>query len=70
MTDPTPHPEIPGPAERQALNAALTATGADTGLLGRTRPPRALAGRHQRMDTAHQRIHAHRIRRTTLLTTA
>ena len=31
MTDPTPHPEIPGPADRQALNAALAATGADTG---------------------------------------
>ena len=31
MTGPKPHPEIPGPADRQARNAALAATGADTG---------------------------------------
>jgi hypothetical protein len=31
MTQPAPHPEIPDPATRQARNAALTATGADTG---------------------------------------
>jgi hypothetical protein len=31
MTSPTPHPEIPDPAQRQALNAALTTTGAETG---------------------------------------
>ena len=31
MTDPTPHSQIPDPADRQALNAALAAIGADTG---------------------------------------
>jgi hypothetical protein len=31
MTHPPPHPEIPDPATRQALNTALTDTGADTG---------------------------------------
>ena len=31
MTEPTPHPEIPTPAECDALNAALFATGAETG---------------------------------------
>lgn len=31
MTDPTPHPEIPTPAERDAVNTALFATGAETG---------------------------------------
>lgn len=31
MTCPTPHPEIPDPADRAARNAALHATGADTG---------------------------------------
>jgi hypothetical protein len=31
MTDPTPHPTLPTPAERDALNAALHATGDDTG---------------------------------------
>jgi hypothetical protein len=31
MTGPKPHPEIPDPADRQAFNAALAATGTDTG---------------------------------------
>jgi hypothetical protein len=31
MTGPKPHPEIPAPADRQALNAALAADGTDTG---------------------------------------
>jgi hypothetical protein len=31
MTGPTPHPAIPDSADREALNAALHATGADTG---------------------------------------
>jgi hypothetical protein len=31
MTSPTPHPEIPDPAQRQALNAALATTRAETG---------------------------------------
>jgi hypothetical protein len=31
MTDPTPQPAIPAPAERDARNAALHATGAETG---------------------------------------
>jgi hypothetical protein len=31
MTNPTPHPDIPTRAERQALNAALYTTGAETG---------------------------------------
>ena len=31
MTQPAPHPEIPDPATRQALNTALAATGTDTG---------------------------------------
>jgi hypothetical protein len=31
MTSPTPNPEIPDPADRQALNTALAATGAETG---------------------------------------
>jgi len=30
-TDPTGHPAIPGPAEREARNTALLATGAETG---------------------------------------
>jgi hypothetical protein len=31
MTNPTGHPELRTPAEREALNAALYATGAETG---------------------------------------
>jgi hypothetical protein len=31
MTDPLTQPAIPAPADRTALNAALLATGADTG---------------------------------------
>ena len=31
MSGTAPHREIPDPADRQALNTALTATGADTG---------------------------------------
>jgi hypothetical protein len=31
MTSPTPNPQIPDPADRQRLNAALHATGTDTG---------------------------------------
>jgi hypothetical protein len=31
MTSPTPHRQIPAAAEREALNAALLATGTDTG---------------------------------------
>ena len=31
MTSPAPHPDIPNRAEREALNAALLATGAETG---------------------------------------
>jgi hypothetical protein len=31
MTSPTPNPEIPDLADRHALNAALAATGAETG---------------------------------------
>jgi hypothetical protein len=31
MTHQAPHPEIPDPTTRQALNAALAATGTDTG---------------------------------------
>lgn len=31
MTNPTPHPDIPTRAEREALNAALFATDAETG---------------------------------------
>jgi hypothetical protein len=31
MTDVTGDPAIPGPAEREALNAALTATSTETG---------------------------------------
>ena len=39
MTNPTVHPEIPTPAERDAVNAALFATGADTGFWdGQGRP--------------------------------
>jgi hypothetical protein len=31
MTDPASHPDIPSRAEREALNAALHATGTETG---------------------------------------
>jgi hypothetical protein len=31
MTNPTPHPDIPTRAEREALNASLFAVGAETG---------------------------------------
>jgi hypothetical protein len=31
MTNPAPHPEIPAPAERAALNAALLADNVETG---------------------------------------
>jgi hypothetical protein len=34
MTNPTAHHQIPTPAEREALNAALLATGAETGFWG------------------------------------
>ncbi|MEV4847462.1 hypothetical protein AB0K20_30145 [Micromonospora matsumotoense] len=31
MTDPAPHPDIPSRGKREALNAALFATGTETG---------------------------------------
>jgi len=39
VTDPAPQPAVPAPADRAALNAALLATGAETGFWdGQGRP--------------------------------
>ena len=45
-----PASQIPDPAERAELNAALHATGADTGFWDEQGPPGTLARRHRQME--------------------
>jgi hypothetical protein len=54
MTNPTPHPDIPTRAEREALNATLFAVGAETGFWDDNGHPVPLAQRHRRIETRHQ----------------
>jgi hypothetical protein len=55
MTEPAYRAEFPDRAEREALNAALLAAGAETGFWDDYGRPR-MARRHRRMGTRYRQV--------------